>query len=78
MSNKRHKNLKHFSGEEKEEGGDDMRNMKNTLSQVDSDTRARPRALLNSPGKVAASEQASVTHSSKNKPGSCENEAWEL
>lgn len=33
--------------------------------------------LLRSPGNGTASEQASVTHSSKNKPGSCENKAWE-
>lgn len=33
--------------------------------------------LLNSPGKGAASERASVTHASKNKLGSCENKAWE-
>lgn len=48
-------------------------------------TRARVREhthaegdLLNPPGTVAAaSEQASVTHCSKNKLGSCENKAWE-
>lgn len=40
-------------------------------------TYAHTPDLLRSPGNHAASEQPSVTHSSKNKPGSCENKAWE-
>ena len=47
------------------------------LTQTHTHTHTRNTDLINSPGKGAASEQASVTHSSKNKLGSCENKAWE-
>ena len=47
------------------------------LTQTHTRTHTRNTDLINSPGKGAASEQASVTHSSKNKLGSCENKAWE-
>lgn len=40
-------------------------------------THKHTQTCCDSPGKCAASEQASVTHSSKNKLGSCENKAWE-
>ena len=48
-----------------------------SLSLTHTHTHTHTLDLLNSPGKGTASEQASVTHSSKNKLGSCENKAWE-